>query len=264
MSTSTTTSTSTTCSVYTLPSIGTFTHSAKYTFLTSTLPSGLSISTYPVGNAPYTHLFSTSNIALTPPYLSLTVPGGQSAFPISSAQIATTATNILHASVRTTGILSSEPGTCQSSFFYRSDSQEIDIEFLSNRSAASNALNSLPNQGGASSWTNQQKKRLPLHYTNQAVNRSVPETTAFGPSPVGWDDEEHEYRVDWVAGAVSFWVDGVQQDEFSSNVPTEAGSWLWSNWANGDPGWTTGPPVRNSVFKIRAIEMYYNTTDSGC
>jgi hypothetical protein len=252
------------CTPTVLPNVGTFTHSTNYTFLTSTFPSDLSISTYPVGNAPYTHLFASHNARLAPPYLELVVPGSQptpgkdGSNPILSAQISTAVKNILFASVRTTMILSPEPGTCQAAFFYASDQQEIDIEFLSNSSASSNMLNSVPMS--PAKWTKAQRSRLPLHLTNQKATSKSPQSAYLSPSPAGLYDGEHEYRFDWTAEKVVFYVDGVVQSVITENVPTQAGPMLWSNWADGSPGWSTGPPKGDSVLRIKSIVMWYNTT----
>lgn len=216
-----------------------------------------------VGYNPYAHNFTTSTVQVTSPYLSLLVPGGQHSSPYISAQIETTVTNILYASVRTTALFSSVAGTCHGLFFYKNDNQEIDIEYLTNRSAISNSFSSLPNQGGASTWTNKQKSRLPLHYTLQATTPGTLESTAFGVGAVNPANEEHEYRIDWTAGKVQFFLDGELQQTFTgNNVPTMPGSWLWNNWSNGDPGWSSGPPIQDNVLRIRSIEMYYNTTSS--
>lgn len=224
--------TTTSCS-HVVPNVGTFTNFANYTFLSTSLPNGLQADSYQVGDLPYTHLFQVSNVVLTPPYLSLIVPGGQNTFPINSAQMSTSAQNILYASVRTTAILSSVPGTCISTFFYKNDNQEIDIEFITNSSALANQLSTLPSQmkKAYGKWTNLEKARLPLHYTNQPSKVGGSETFSWGPGAASDAEQEHEYRIDWTEGRVEFFLDGVLQQEFESNVPTMAGSWLWSNWA---------------------------------
>jgi len=223
----------TTSCAHVVPNVGTFTNSANYTFLSSSLPDGLDASTYQVGDLPYTHIFQPSNVVVSPPYLSLIVPGGQNSFPIHSAEITTSVSNILYASVRTTAKLSSVPGTCISTFFYKNDHQEIDIEFITNSSALANDISTLPPQQKKDygQWTNVEKARLPLHYTNQPLKQGGSETFSWGPGAIEDDVQEHEYRIDWTAGRVEFFLDGVSQQVFTTNVPTMAGSWIWSNWA---------------------------------
>lgn len=61
-------------------------------------------------------------------------------------------------------------------------------------------------------------------------------------------------------GKVDFYTDGILQDTFTTNVPTEPGAVLWNTWSNGDHGFSVGPPVNDAVLKISEITMYYNTT----
>jgi beta-glucanase (GH16 family) len=98
-------------------------------------------------------------------------------------------------------------------FFYKSDTQEIDIEFLSDATSKSN-----PGDGSR-----------PMHYTNQATNGGA-STHATGPARSDATSARHEYRIDWVPGRTQFYLDGVLQRTHTTNVPTVAGSWLWNNW----------------------------------
>lgn len=237
---------------YNINGVGYFTKSVTYTFNGNKLPTGLFASDQELINdkasgAPYNHIFLASNVAVRDGYLQIKVPGGQR--PASAASNAITAgevftgeQNILYGSVRTRMILSSEPGTCQSAFFYKSDSQESDIEFLSDPT-------SLANTGG----------KAQLHYTNQAINGGD-STSVVGPAPANFAAAEHEYRLDWTSRYTAFYIDGVLQRKLTDNVPTQAGSWLWNNWANGDKQWSLGPPKKDSVMKIKSIVMFYNTT----
>lgn len=231
--------------------VGTFTNSAVYTFNGSTLPEGLHA---PDGElikdrdhpspAPYNHVFQASNVAIKDGFLQIKVPGGQTPatapnFAITGGQVFTEDAGILYASVRTHAILDTEPGTCSSTFFYKTNTQEIDIEFLSDP-------NSTANTAGKAS----------LHYTNQA-NPSI--TSAhLPPSDIG--SAVHEYRIDWTKDFTAFYVDGVLQQKYTQNVPTMPGTWLWENWSNGDIRWSAGPPAKDNVMKVQRIEMYYNTT----
>ncbi len=98
-------------------------------------------------------------------------------------------------------------------FFYFSDSQEIDIEYLTNSSSLSN-----PGDG-----------TKPLQLTNQPGNAG---TSYFNvPSPTDATTTAHEYRIDWIPGKALFYLDGVLQKTITANVPTAAGSWIWNNWS---------------------------------
>ena len=184
-----------------------FTQSLTIDFSASTtLPSTLSISTDTIGSTPDTQLYTTGNVVVQDGTLQLKVPGGQTASPILGAEVYTSIDNILYASVRTTMQVSTVPGTVSSPFFYKSDSQEADIEVLT---------------GG--NFTG-------VHYTNQKVNSEAQQTTKSLPLTPELTTGFHEYRLDWLPGRTDFYLDGALQASFTDNVPTEAGKWLWNNW----------------------------------
>lgn len=245
------------CGQWVVPGTGTFANKSVFTFTGSSLPAGLSASNYQVddrsGGAPYNHVFKPANVAVSGGFLNLKVPGGQTPnanTAISSAEVVTT-TNLLYGSVRTNAIFSTVPGTCHGNFFYYSDEQEIDIEYLTNSSSTSNPAGQGLNQPP---W---------LQYTNQAVEGGGQPTYATGAPPANVAIL-HEYRVDWIPGKTMFFLDGVLQQTFTTNVPTTAGPWVWNNWANGDPAWTVGPPAQDNVFKIQNITMYYDVPGQSC
>jgi len=241
---------------------GTFMKSATFTFPGTTLPSGLIATDNQLVSdqdqdppAPYNHIFEAENVFVKDGYLNIKVPGAQNPASapnqaVSSGEVFTEVDDILYASVRTHAIFSTVPGTCQSSFFYKTDSQEIDIEFISDPTSQSN-------QDGVAD----------IHYTNQAIDGS-PDDKSWTPQvpPNDLGTVVHEYRIDWTADFTAFYVDGVQKQKYTTNVPSQAGAWLWNNWSNGDEGWTVGPPKQDSMYKIQKIEMYYNTTGkvTGC
>ena len=101
-------------------------------------------------------------------------------------------------------------------FFYHSDSQEMDIEYLSDATSDSN-----PGDG-----------TKPMHYTNQAVDGNPDDKTYdTAPSPSDATTAAHEYRIDWINGKTLYYLDAVLQKTFTNNVPTVAGNWVWNNWA---------------------------------
>lgn len=92
-------------------------------------------------------------------------------------------------------------------FFYKTDRQETDIEILSSNLASG------------------------VHYTNQnLITKDQPSTTATKPLPADASKRYHEYRLDWVKGKTTYYLDGVLQQTHTANVPTVAGTWLWNNW----------------------------------
>ncbi len=113
---------------------------SKFSFESTALPSGLKPNSYTVNDgAPFTHSFTSSNTYLNDSFLNLRVPGRQTRSPIKCGEVQTAFSDILYASVRTRAIFSDVPGTCAGMFFYKNDTQEIDIEYLCDASSLSNS-----------------------------------------------------------------------------------------------------------------------------
>lgn len=99
-----------------VPGLGYFTNFVTYSFANSSIMSGLQVSDYTVNdlasisNAKFDHSFSPSNVEVSDGYLVLKVPGGQKSSPITCGEVTTSETEILYASIRTTAILTEEPG----------------------------------------------------------------------------------------------------------------------------------------------------------
>lgn len=219
---------------------GSFTHSQTFDFSTlASFPTNdLIISTYPIGSSPYTQLYTTSNVAIERGTLQLKVPGGQTASPILGSEISTQVEDILYGSVRTTMKASTVAGTCHGAFFYKDNNNEMDIEVITGDTFKG------------------------LHYTNQRANGNTENSTHPITLPSNATTDFLEHRIDWVPGHTDFYLDGTLQASFTENVPFTAGTWLWNNWSDGDPGWTGAPPLEDSIMEISKIEMYYNRTSS--
>ena len=196
--------------LWTVDGSSSFTHTLTIDFSTlNDFPSDtLAISTDNITALPptYTQHYTVDNIAVKDGTLQLKVPGGQTASPILGAEVATTEKNILYGSVRTMMQISSVSGTVSSSFFYKNDNQEADIEVLT---------------GGDYKG---------IHYTNQKVSSAADPTTVASASPADLTSEMHEYRLDWLPDRTDFYLDGVKQATFTENVPSNEGAWLWNNW----------------------------------
>ena len=91
-------------------------------------------------------------------------------------------------------------------FYYKSHNQESDIEILTADLASG------------------------VHYTNQPNVPGQTSTTATHALPSNVTAVMHEYRLDWVEGRTVYYLDGVEQQVLTSNVPSVPGTWLWNNW----------------------------------
>ncbi|THX10490.1 concanavalin A-like lectin/glucanase [Aureobasidium pullulans] len=231
---------------YSVPNVGLFTTRMTYSwdnaFTLAATGVGVvqdlvsSLYTVGAGNSPLPRRFDLVNIgvSLLDPSITLTVPGGQTKGPISSAQITTAYDDILYGSVRTVAKISSVPGTTHGFSFYANDTQEIDFAFLTTSSGVA-------------------------HLTNEQVSADSPATSYQVSAPSDATSAYHEYRVDWLPGKAMFYIDSKLVQTITGNVPTSPGFWLWNNWSNGN-AWAQGPPAKDNVLKIRSIDGYFNRT----
>jgi len=102
--------------------------------------------------------------------------------------------------------------------------------------------------------------------TPQSVNNGYDASGTSGfevePLPFRPDDQFHEYRFDWTADRVAFYVDGQYLHEMTENIPVEGGSLFFNHWSNGDPKWSAGPPEQDAVMTISYMKAYFNSTDT--
>ncbi|KAI5200398.1 concanavalin A-like lectin/glucanase [Aureobasidium subglaciale] len=228
--------------MHTVPGVGRFNQYVKYNLADwSNFPLGLSISNYGItadpndDEHPFDQYYGPGNVILKKGQpLKLRVPGGQKKSPIQGAEFTTAYDDVLFASVRTVAKVSAVPGTCHGFFFYKSDTQETDIEIRT----------SFPDQ---------------LFLTNQKSSARSAASTFSSPAPADMSSGFHEYRFDWLPGITKFYVDGKYVGSMKKNVPKQQGSMVWNNWANGG-SWSGGPPGKDSVLEIKSVEMYFNRT----
>lgn len=73
----------------------------------------------------------------------------------------------------------------------------------------------------------------------------------------------HEYRFDWFKDRVEFYADGVLLDTMSGEgVPSAPGHMTLSQWSNGDPSWSAGPPAKDAVMTVNYVKGYFNSSET--
>ena len=154
---------------------------------------------------------------------------------------------MLHASIRLSARVTGSPGACAGLFLYQSDSQESDIEILT--SGETGVFHATNQPGGDAGAT----KVVGIPASN----------SASGSSNGTWSDW-NEYRLDWVPGSSTWYVNGQLVDTKTVNVPTVGMLFSINLWSNGGE-WTGSMPVGNAArLDVRWIEMVYNqTSDAG-
>lgn len=152
--------------------------------------------------------------------------------------------------MKTTGV----NGTCAAFFFYRNDTQEIDVEILSAQQFASR---------------HQWPVNLVVQNTSTplALNGSGPRSSNMEFHMVQQPDGAvggmfHEYRFDWLPDRIDFYVDAWHTHTVTDNVPSSPGAIHFSHWSDGNPGWTHGPPAEDAVMTVAYVKAYFNTTSA--
>lgn len=167
---------------------------------------------------------------------------------IGASELVTNRSDILYGSFRAGMKVTPVNGTCSAFFFYRNDTQEIDVELLSAQQQQSSHIANLVLQSTQS---------LQAGFNAAGTPSFLPYHLPFDPT-AGF----HEYRYDWTPTAVSFYADGLLLDTMTApaDIPSSPGSIHLSHWSNGDPAWSGGPPASDAVLTISYFKAYFNTS----
>ncbi|MCJ1305849.1 hypothetical protein MMC08_008666 [Hypocenomyce scalaris] len=207
------------------------------------------------------------------PGLQLWVRGGTPANGlIPMAEVASAREDMLYGSFRAAMKLTGTSGTCGAFFWvhlpifpshsisvpsltmisehqFYNNTQEIDFEFLSRQFISTN--NTYP-------------VNLVLQSPASAAagfNAADTPTFTLYRLPFAPDTAYHEYRFDWSPSSVDFYADSVLLTTMNVSVPSTAGSIHLSQWSNGDPTWSGGPPSQDAVVTVEYFKGYFNSSN---
>lgn len=108
---------------------------------------------------------------------------------------------MLYLSLRVSARTSGARGACAGFFTYKSDAEEIDIEILTRNDDTAVGLRTQPTVDDAGDAI-----------SGSQFNQSLP----YGRTREDWVT----YRLDWVAGQVVWYIEGVEMASTAVNVPT--------------------------------------------
>lgn len=165
---------------------------------------------------------------------------------VGGAELATFRRDALYGTFRVGMKLSSVNGTCGAFFFFHSNEQEIDMEFLS--------------------WAFEEDKgavHLVLQSPQSADRLDASDTSTYkvAPLPFAPDDQFHEYRFDWTPSQVTFYVDGEVLTTMTEHIPHAPGPLHLNHWSNGDHYWSAGPPAEDTAMTVSYVKAYFNSTE---
>jgi hypothetical protein len=134
---------------------------------------------------------------------------------------------------------------------YFNDSQEIDMEFLSSDFVPE--TNTFP-----VNLVLQSAQSVRAGYNAAGSGDYVVANLPFDPT-----DGFHEYRFDFLPGLVVFYADGSALAKINgSAVPTMPGHMILTQWSNGNPLWSSGPPSAEAVITVSYVRAYFNSSDT--
>lgn len=184
---------------------------------------------------------------------------------IPSAQMNSNRQDLRYGTFRALMKLPSVSGTCSSFFWvfsslkqaiastnvfqYFNNSQEIDMELLSSQfqpNTNNQYLINLVDQSLASAQR------------GYAIPGSTYEVADLPFDPA---DGYHEYRIDFVPDLIIYYADDQVIGTLNGSIPSMPGHMVLTQWSNGDPTWSGGPPETDAVLAIAGVRAYFNSSD---
>jgi len=102
----------------------------------------------------------------------------------------------------------------------------------------------------------QSKQSVQAGYNAAATGNYIVTNLPFNPT-TGY----HEYRIDFIPGNVIFYADGqVLAKMNTSAVPTMPGHMILTQWSNGNPLWSFGPPPEEATISVSYVKAYFNSS----
>ncbi|KZT29539.1 glycoside hydrolase family 16 protein [Neolentinus lepideus HHB14362 ss-1] len=179
--------------------------------------------------------YSSANVYNYNNALAIRTQGWSGNGSVYTGEIQTNRDDILYGTFRMYASIPTTPGVCFGFFSYYSDSQESDIEFLTNVTDYSHIV----------------------HYTNQPGNTSSNRKNVTVSNTL---TSFNEHRFDWLAKETIFYVNGKETTSMTADVPNEASHILANVWSDGNPTWSYGPPAKDAVATVQYINLYFNST----
>ena len=167
----------------------------------------------------------------------------------SAAEFDSVAQNFRYLSARFMARVVGSAGACAGMFTYLDSSQGADP--MAVQEADIEILTSGP--------------RSVVQYTNQPSQNAAgvdnPEATVNGTNPGNKSWEEWaQYRVDWMPGQTSWFVDGQSVAHISFQAPRDPAGLIVNMWSDGG-AWTKNMSVGHEAYlQIQWIEVVYNTS----
>lgn len=182
------------------------------------------------------------------------VPDAANGSMVPMAEIVSARNDILYGSFRVGMKITEVDGTCGAFFFYRNDSEEIDMEFLSKQQQQQHDV-----QKGFANLVVQSPPAGSVQ-PGSVDNNTSPEFFDLHSLDFNPAEGYNEFRFDWLSDRVDFYANGRLLKSTRENVPDAAGSLHLIHWSNGDEGWSGGPPGEDAALVISYVKAYFNSS----
>ncbi len=98
-----------------------------------------------------------------------------------------------------------------------------------------------------------------LHHDHHTVDHVI-DPLEFDPSAAF-----HEYRFDWYPDSVLFFIDGIQREILTVQVPDDSCQIMLNYWSNNNPHWGGDMPSDTSHMWVDYMHMLTQSmSDTGC
>ncbi|CAF3623255.1 hypothetical protein SNK03_011358 [Fusarium graminearum] len=169
---------------------------------------------------------------------------------IPGSEIDTTRLDLHWGSFRAGIKLTDVKGTCAAFFWYFNDTQEIDIEFLSQEFDHGRGVY-------PANLVVQSRASMEAGYDASKTGNFKRVDLDFDPT-----ESFHEYRFDYIPGHVLFYADSKLLAQMNgSDMPTSGGHLILQHWSNGNPLWSGGPPTKDATITVSYVKAYFNSSD---
>ncbi|KAJ5046724.1 uncharacterized protein L3040_003956 [Drepanopeziza brunnea f. sp. 'multigermtubi'] len=165
-----------------------------------------------------------------------------------SSQLNSVREDMLWGSYRALLKLPSVSGTCSAFFWYFNDSQEIDMEILSNQFNKNNNTFMI-------NLVHQSPQSASQGFSVIGKDYQMP-TLPFDPT-----SDFHEYRIDYLPEQIIFYGDSQVIGVMNTTVDPQPGHLILTHWSNGDKGWSGGPPLETAVLSVGYVKAYFNSSN---
>ncbi len=197
-------------------------------------------------NAPYSRNFTVDRVQLSEAGLGLTTSPSPDSEKVPSGQIFTKPATFFYGSYHANIRVGAEPGTVTAFFQYKSDTSEIDIEYLS----------------GWEDPTLLYSVKPQIYYEDGDPSNETYQRHPWDDASAAFSQDFHDWSYVWLPDVVHFGLDADYSRNITTNVPQAPGRLALSHWSDGNPKYSGGPPLESDTVTVSSLWAVYNDTEA--